>query len=128
MSEIFTLLESKYKLYNQLSFIETDPISIPHQYKRKNDIEIAGFLTALISWGNRKAILKSSNHLMELLENSPFDFITGASPVEFKRLERFIYRTFNGDDLLFMIYALRRIYLEKNTCFCADVPAGCSFG
>ncbi len=113
MSGIFTLLESKYKLYNQLSFIETDPISIPHQYKRKNDIEIAGFLTALISWGNRKAILKSSNHLMELLENSPFYFITGASSVEFKKLEHFIYRTFNGDDLLFMIYALRRIYLEN---------------
>jgi len=113
MSNIQSLLNEKFNLYNRFEFIETDPISIPHQFKRKNDIEIAGFLTALISWGNRKAILKSASYLMRLMENSPFDFITNASTIDFKRLEPFVYRTFNGDDLLFLLYALRDIYLNR---------------
>ncbi len=113
MLNIQSLLDEKFNLYNRFEFIETDPISIPHQFNLKNDIEIAGFLTALISWGNRKAILKSASYLMRLMENSPFDFITNASTIEFKRLERFVYRTFNGDDLLFLLYALRDIYLNR---------------
>lgn len=113
MKELKSLLDSKVEQYNHPRFIELDPISIPHRFSDPHDIEIAGFLTALISWGNRKAILKSAAHLLELMENEPANFITTASEKEFKRLEKFVYRTFNGDDLLFLVYALRNVYRTK---------------
>ena len=44
-------LDEKYNQFNCLNFIKVDPISIPHQFSRKEDIEIAGFLSATIAWG-----------------------------------------------------------------------------
>lgn len=104
------LLDNRVLKYNCREFIISDPVSIPHQFSQKDDIEIAGFLTALISWGNRKAILKSAAHLLDMMENELANFISTASEKEFKRLGKFVYRTFNGDDLLFLVYALRHIY------------------
>ena len=99
--------------FNNRSFIANDPISIPHKFSRKEDIEIAGFLTALISWGNRTAILKSASNLMSLMGNHPFEFILSANDNELKQLTKFYYRTFKASDLLFLIEALKHIYLEK---------------
>ncbi len=113
MLSLKELLDSRVEKYNHPGFIITDPISIPHRFTNKNDIEIAGFLTALISWGNRKAILKSSIRMVELMGNEPGNFISNASEEEFKLLENFVYRTFNGDDLLFLVYALRNLYRTK---------------
>ncbi len=106
-------LNKNVDLFNKPEFIAHDPVSIPHKFSRKEDIEIAGFLTALISWGNRSAILKSASNLMELMENSPFEFISSSSGTELKRLTKFYYRTFNASDLLFLIEALKNLYLEK---------------
>jgi hypothetical protein len=74
-SDLKDFLDEKVELYNRPSFIEFDPISIPHNFTRKEDIEISGFLAATISWGNRKMILRNANRITELLDNSPFDFI-----------------------------------------------------
>ena len=68
-------LDEKVDLYNRPSFIELDPISIPHRDTEKGDLEIAGFLAATIAWGNRKMILKNSVRMMEILEDSPYEFI-----------------------------------------------------
>ena len=68
-------LDIKSEEYNNTSFIENDPIQIPHKFKIKEDIEISGFLTATIAWGNRKSIINSSKRMMELLENDPHQFI-----------------------------------------------------
>ncbi len=97
-------------LYNQPTFIQGDPISIPHQFTRKEDIEISGFLTAIIAWGRRDQIIKSANYLMELMENNPYDFVINAGPSELKKLTHFYYRTFKADDLLFLVEALKNIY------------------
>lgn len=106
-------LDQKTETYNNPSFISSDPISIPHQFSQKEDIEISGFLTAIISWGRRDLIIKSSRRLMQLMDNSPYDFILNAEEVDFKRLTSFVYRTFNSDDLLFLVYALRNIYRDQ---------------
>jgi hypothetical protein len=74
-NELFDFMESKYLQYNQLSFIEPDPISIPHSFCKKEDIEIAAFLVATISWGNRNSIIKSANKMMGLMDHSPHSFI-----------------------------------------------------
>lgn len=107
------LLENKVAEFNRTEFIWNDPISIPKQYSQKEDIEIAGFLTALISWGSRAAILKSAHYLMQLMENKPFEFITTVNDKELKSLSGFYYRTFNSSDLLFLTVALKHVYLEK---------------
>lgn len=110
MTALNTFLEKKANLYNNPSFINSDPISIPHQFSKKEDAEIAGFLTALISWGRRDLIIRSANRMMDLMHRSPHDFVLNATEKDLKSLSEFIYRTFNGDDLLFLVAALREMY------------------
>lgn len=112
--EIKKLLEYHTQRYNKKWFVLDDPISIPHQFKRKEDIEIAGFLTATLSWGQRTAILKKANLLMQLLEMAPYEFITSAPLSDFERFNNFVYRTFNGVDCQYFISTLREIYLHHN--------------
>ena len=107
------LFRSKVDLYNRPSFIEQDPISIPHLYTRKEDIEISGFLAATIAWGNRKMILRNSARMMEILENSPFGFIVNSSDCELDQAIRFVHRTFNSVDLAYFLKALRHIYRNR---------------
>ncbi len=109
-----TLLNQKVEQYNNLVFIESDPISIPHMFRKKEDIEISAFLTSILSWGRRTAIIKSGKQLMSLMDNSPYDFLMNSGEIEFKRFGDFVYRTFNSDDCLFLITSLRDIYLYQN--------------
>jgi len=74
-SELKEFLDEKVIQFNNPNFIESDPIQIPHRYNLKEDIEISGFLTATIAWGNRKMIIKNANRMMELMGNSPYDFV-----------------------------------------------------
>ncbi len=53
-------LDFKSDRYNDISFIEDDPISIPHLFRKKRDIESIGLIMATISWGNRRSIIKST--------------------------------------------------------------------
>ena len=115
IDNIFDFLNQKVRQYNNFQFIETDPISIPHMFTKKEDIEISGFLTSVISWGRRPAILKSARKLMELMDNSPHDFLMNSNVVEFKRFEGYVYRTFNSDDCIFLITSLQNIYKRNNS-------------
>ncbi|MFM1775798.1 MAG: hypothetical protein RJA53_1408 [Bacteroidota bacterium] len=108
--ELKDFLDFKVSQYNKPSFIEFDPISIPHQFSIKEDIEISAFLTATISWGNRKAILKAANELMSLMGNSPFDFIMNSNSNQISRVSNYYYRTFKGSDLGYFILSLKNIY------------------
>jgi uncharacterized protein (TIGR02757 family) len=112
-SDLKDFLDEKVELYNRPSFIEFDPISIPHNFTRKEDIEISGFLAATISWGNRKMILRNANRITELLDNSPFDFIMNSEEYDLQRMMGFVHRTFNSADLIYFIKALRNIYKNK---------------
>lgn len=120
--ELREFLEEKYKQYNTPEFIVSDPISIPHLFSRKEDIEIAGLLTATISWGQRVSILKNGNDLMGRMDMAPFDFVSNASAGELTRLNSFVHRTFNGQDLAYFISALRSIYKEHNSLEAVFTP------
>lgn len=113
-AELKDFLDFKADKYESADFIETDPILIPHQFERKEDVEISGFLIASIAWGNRKAIIKSGQRLMELMGNAPFEFIMEG---RFESIP-FVHRTFNGVDLQFFLESLKLIYenggLEKS--------------
>lgn len=110
--QIKELLDRKYLDYCHTDFIQDDPVSIPHLFTRKEDIEIAAFLTATISWGQRKTILSSAHHLLKLLDYSPYEFVTQATENDLKALKSFKHRTFNGTDGIFFIQSLKNIYLN----------------
>jgi uncharacterized protein (TIGR02757 family) len=108
--EIKDFLNFKVDEYNNLNFIDSDPIQIPHQYSLKEDIEISAFLTATIAWGNRKIIIKNAFKLMNLMGQSPYDFIMTYDQKDLKRFNGFVHRTFNYDDLCFFLKSLKNIY------------------
>ena len=109
-SELKEFLDEKVELYNHPNFIESDPIQIPHRYSLKEDIEIAGFLSATIAWGNRKMIISNAKKLMELMGNAPFDFVMSHTNKDLDTLQQFVHRTFNGEDCKTFIIALQNIY------------------
>lgn len=109
-SELKSFLDDKVALYNTTDFIESDPVQIPHLFTLKEDVEIAGFLSATISWGNRKMIIKNSHKMMDLMGNSPYDFVMSHQKTDLDRLETFVHRTFNGQDFMGFIIGLQHIY------------------
>lgn len=113
-SELKIFLDEKVELYNKPDFIESDPIQIPHSFSLKEDIEIAGFLSSIIAWGNRKMIINNSKKMMNLMGNSPYDFIMTHQDYQLEKLENFVHRTFNGQDFISFIKALQHIYKNHN--------------
>lgn len=109
-SELKEFLDEKVELYNHPNFIESDPIQIPHRYSLKEDIEIAGFFSATIAWGNRKMIISNAKKLMELMGNTPFDFVMSHTKKDLDTLQQFVHRTFNGEDCKTFVMALQNIY------------------
>jgi len=112
MNDLFELLEQAHDTYNHPDFIADDPISIPHGFSQKEDIEIAAFLSALIAWGRRDLIIRSANRMMDLLDRAPYDFVMGASEDELDRVGEFVHRTFNGLDFRAMLLSLRYVYRD----------------
>ncbi len=107
-------LDAKVELYNRPDFISSDPIQIPHQFSKKEDIEISGFLTATIAWGNRKSIINNATKMMALIDHSPHDFIINHKESDLEALQPFVHRTFNGLDFITFIKALQNIYKNHN--------------
>jgi uncharacterized protein (TIGR02757 family) len=115
MNNIREFLNKKVDEYNQPFFIADDPISVPHLFTKKQDIEIAGFFAALFAWGNRTTIIQKSKELLSFMDNSPHDFITNAPEQSLKRLIHFKHRTFNATDLLYFIEFLKHHYRNSNS-------------
>lgn len=106
-------LDQRVDLYNRPSFIGLDPVSIPHRFTIREDIEIAGFLAATIAWGNRVAILRSADRMLSYMGNSPYDFVINHRDSDLKGIDGCIHRTFNAEDFIYFIEALKYIYIEK---------------
>ncbi len=108
--ELREFLDLKAEQYEQVSFIASDPICIPHRFSKKEDIEIIGLLVATIAWGNRLSIIKNGHRLIELLDGCPHDFILNHQESDLAAMDHFVHRTFNLDDLHFFLRALQNIY------------------
>jgi len=103
-------LENYSLKYNREEFIENDPIQIPHQFSAKEDIEIAGFLSASIAWGQRPVIIRNANKLMELMDYAPADFVRNCTYADLQVFNSFKHRTFQAVDIQFFIRSLQNIY------------------
>ncbi|MEJ7736210.1 MAG: TIGR02757 family protein [Chitinophagaceae bacterium] len=113
--QLIRFLNLKVDQYNQPSFIKDDPISIPHLFTLKQDIEIAGLFAAIFSWGNRKIIINKSRQLMAMMDYAPYDFILNHQPNDLKKLVYFKHRTFNATDLLYFIAFFHNHYQYSDT-------------
>ena len=111
-AQLKDFLDEKAAFYENPSFLDSDPIQVPHQFAQKEDIEISGFLTATIAWGNRKSIINNALKLMSLIDNAPYDFVRNHQDEDLIPLERFVHRTFNGADLLGFVKGLQHIYVN----------------
>lgn len=114
-SEIKKLLNRNADEYNQPSFIANDPISIPHLFSKKQDIEIAGFFAAIFAWGNRTTIINKSKKLMQLMDNAPHQFCLHHTPNDLKSILTFKHRTFNATDLLYFIEFFKTHYTKHKS-------------
>lgn len=108
--EIKDLLDAKFLQYNIAEFAESDPVQIPRSFQLKEDIEIAAFLSATIAWGNRASVIKNAKRMMEIMGNSPFDFVMSHAQNDLEKLDGFVHRTFNSGDLVTFIKGLKHIY------------------
>jgi uncharacterized protein (TIGR02757 family) len=115
MNNIKDFLNKKVDEYNQPFFIVDDPVSVPHLFTKKQDIEIAGLFAALFAWGNRTTIIQKSRELLSLMDNSPYDFITNAPETSLKKLMHFKHRTFTPTDLLYFMEFLRHHYQQSDS-------------
>ncbi len=105
-------LDTKVEQYNVPDFIPHDPIQIPHLFTNKKDIELAGFIVATISWGNRKSIINNSHKLMDIMDQSPSDFILNHEESDLDRLDGFVHRTFNSEDCKTFMRSLKNIEIH----------------
>jgi uncharacterized protein (TIGR02757 family) len=108
-------LDEKVALFNRPNFIELDPISIPHRFAKKQDIEIAGFFAAILAWGQRKTILNKCNELLACMDNAPHDFLVNHSEGDLKAVLGFKHRTFNEVDALYFIHFLSWFYRHQDS-------------
>lgn len=97
-------LDSLVLRYNHISFIQDDPISIPKQFSKRQDIEIIGFWTAMLAWGRRSTIIAKAGELATWMDNSPYDFILNHKESDRKPFLNFKHRTFQGDDALYFLH------------------------
>jgi len=119
---IKNFLEHRVTLYNQPDFIKQDPISIPHSFDKKQDIEIMGFFASIFAWGQRATIIKKSEELARRMDNSPYDFIKNHQEKDLKNLLGFKHRTFNDTDLLYCIEFFKQHFLSSDSLEDAFFP------
>lgn len=123
MPSLHEVLEEKYLQYNRPRFIGDDPISIPHRFTRRQDVEIAGFFAAVLAWGQRKTIINKCSELIDFMDGAPYAFIKGHREEDLKRFLQFKHRTFNATDALYFIAFLHEHYARYDSLEDAFVTA-----
>ncbi|RYZ26090.1 MAG: DUF2400 family protein, partial [Sphingobacteriales bacterium] len=117
-----TFLDKEVIRFNTPDFITPDPISVPHKFTLKQDIEISGFFAAILAWGQRKTIINKLNDLMQRMDHAPFQFIQQHQDTDLKKLLGFKHRTFNDTDLLYFISFFKEHYSYHASLEAAFLP------
>lgn len=115
LTDLKDYLEEKTAFYNNPGFITHDPISIPRRFSNPQDIEISGFLSASIAWGQRPVILKNATALLQRMDFAPHQFILNFTGKDLIPFRSFVHRTFNGTDCIFFMKSLQNIYRKKKS-------------
>ena len=115
MQGLKEFLDQKVEQYNQPGFIPNDPISIPHRFSKKQDIEIAGFFAAILAWGQRKTIISKCLELFQMMDNAPHDFLLNHRENDLRPFLNFKHRTFNDVDTLYFVHFLTWFYSQHES-------------
>ncbi len=115
MQDLKGFLDEKVAHYNCPNFIILDPISIPHSFSKKQDIEISGFFAAVLAWGQRKTILNKCKELFMLMDNDPHQFMLHHLESDLKPFLTFKHRTFNDIDTLYFIHFFSWFYKKQRS-------------
>lgn len=117
MATLHEQLKEWAKEYNTLSFIENDPVQFPRKYKDSPvDAEISGLLTALISFGSRKQIIKKAQELDGMFEGKPVEWIMQN---KFRRAfdmgNKSFYRTISHKTMYWHCYRIQSLLLAHGS-------------
>jgi uncharacterized protein (TIGR02757 family) len=115
MQDLKSFLDEKVEQYNSRDFIKDDPVSIPHLFTRRQDIEIMGLWAAVLAWGQRVTIINKCKELIRFMDNAPYDFVLHHSGQDLKKISQFRHRTFNGTDTLYFIEFFRQYYKKHDS-------------
>jgi uncharacterized protein (TIGR02757 family) len=115
MQSIKNILDERLISIQAKDFIPFDPISIPHRFSQPQDIELSGFLTALLSWGRRDMIIRAADNLLRPMGTNPHDFLLNASENQLRFSSDFKYRTMNGEDAYFLLKSLQSLYRKHQS-------------
>lgn len=115
VKQLKEFLDQTYLKYSTTDFIPHDPISIPHRFSRKQDIEIAGFFAAIFAWGNRKTIIQKCTELLQRMDMSPYEFVLHANEKDLRSMVGFKHRTFNDTDLLYCLHFFNHWYHQHDS-------------
>jgi len=110
-TEIKILLDTYVDYFNRRSFIDSDPVQVPHSFTKREDIEIAAFLTSTLAWGQRPVLIKNAFTLVESMPDGPHQFLLESDEDRFNYFLAFKHRTFNGTDCVFFLQSLQNIYV-----------------
>lgn len=107
-TSLLTLLPELLERYEDRRFLETDPVFYVHQYKDPADQEIVALVSALLAFGNVKAIQASVGKVLALMGPSPRAFIDSFDPErEAPRFGGVGHRWVRGADLVLLCLWLR---------------------
>jgi uncharacterized protein (TIGR02757 family) len=122
IENIKAFLDSKVIQYNRPEFIPNDPVSIPHLFTKRQDIEIMGLWASVLAWGQRVTIVNKCHELIKLMDGAPYDFIMNHEETDLKKLLNFKHRTFNDVDTLYFISFFRHHYSNHRSLESAFIP------
>ncbi len=111
MKKEFDELVKKYEVED---FIKDDPVQFAHNYKTREDIEIAGFIASLFAYGKREAFIKKLKILFALMGESPLEFLLEYKKKEYL-LNGFVYRFVKDVDLKGFLGGLSKLYKSKSS-------------
>ncbi len=115
MERLKKILEEKVALYNRKEFINDDPISFPHSFTKREDIEISALLASVIAWGNRPMILRSCNKMFhDIMGGAPYSYVMSGSWEQLDDRQN-IHRTFFAADFKYICRGLKSIYTKYGT-------------
>ena len=108
-AQLKQLLDDLYRRYSRPAFLSTDPISIPHEYRRPDDCEVAAFVAASLAYGNVKQIRRSAEAALKAMGDSPAKFIRRFDPArDSARFQHVIHRFNSGIDLALLCHLLQQ--------------------
>lgn len=103
-------LDRLYSDYDFKGRIAHDPIELPHQYARPEDIEVSGFIASCFAYGKVELFKPVIRTLLGRMGQSPFDFLLHfnirADRDVFAGLQ---YRFNRNDDIIGLLYVLSRV-------------------